>query len=44
MAVQMEFTNKCSFYITLSVNLLFDHLPLIVITFYTDGYEDTFYK
>ena len=33
MAVQIQFTNKCSFYITLSVDHLFDHLPLIVITF-----------
>ena len=33
MNVQKQFTNKCSFYITLSIDLLFDCLPLMIITF-----------
>ena len=33
MAVQIQFTNKFSFYITPSIDLLFNHLPLIIITF-----------
>ena len=33
MVLQIWFTNKGSFYITLPVDLLFDHLPLIVIPF-----------
>ena len=33
LAVEIWFTNKCSIYITLSVDLLFDHLPLNVMTF-----------
>ena len=33
MAVTIQFTNKASLYIALSVDHPFDHLPLIVITF-----------
>ena len=33
MTVQICFTNKCSFYITLTVDLLFDLLPLTVRNF-----------
>ena len=33
MTVQISFTNKSSFYIALSIDLLFDHLALIFITF-----------